>query len=352
TLGDAADTSGNFFISSIPPGDYVLIVSMIGYEIRKIPIRLLDSETKSLQIELSPKVLQGRQITVTARFPKEWAKNLKIFEKAFFGLTDFAKKCRLINPEVLDFRYDMSSGHFEATAEQPVRFANEALGYEVSFILERFTLDLASGNLYSVSQEENLVVLQEAGIQCKGILRFAPLQARNKKETQTWQKNRRRAYNGSFQHFLRSLWNDRVQEEGFEIFGTEFPHAKDEQKLKREDILHDVAKREEKLLSFPAYLKVVFKNESDPICQQVQLQLLERLNWTDEDQVDIALEQVYRKCGRQVSWLRIRNAGGILINKRGQVLSRNAEIEFAGYWKWNTLGESLPITYADSSIVN
>ncbi|RMD93215.1 MAG: carboxypeptidase-like regulatory domain-containing protein [Calditrichaeota bacterium] len=345
TLGDATDRDGRFSIPRIPPGHYQLIVSRIGYEMQKVPVHLAAAEHKEFTFKLKLKILPGGEVTVVAKFPKDWKRNLEIFENTFFGLTDFAKACKLLNPEVLDFKFNPKTGHFEASAEQPVRYINRALGYEVSFILEHYTLDMVNESLYAVVKDRNVVALQNAGYRCKGILKFKALPAKDEKEAKAWEKNRQTAYFGSFQHFLKSLWAGRLKQQGFEIFETPFPHAKTEHKIKIRDILHTTSDPGEKMLSFPGYLEVVYKKENDPICERMQRQVLDQMNISDDARQSLFIEKVYRECAHQVSWIKILNKGNIMINQQGQILTPEADLEFAGYWKWNSLAESMPINY-------
>jgi len=49
-----SDAQGKFQIASIPPGDYVLNVTTVGYRLLKKPFHLDASETKQFEIILSP----------------------------------------------------------------------------------------------------------------------------------------------------------------------------------------------------------------------------------------------------------------------------------------------------------
>jgi hypothetical protein len=50
-----------------------------------------------------------------------------------------------------------------------------------------------------------------------GIPRYQALTPRTKKELKLWQKNRQKAYSGSFDHFLQSLKEDEIEENGFQV---------------------------------------------------------------------------------------------------------------------------------------
>ncbi len=66
--GAATDADGRFFIINVPPGKYNLMARMIGYSTMKIEgIRVNVNSTTNLTFELSPEVIEGDEIVVTAK---------------------------------------------------------------------------------------------------------------------------------------------------------------------------------------------------------------------------------------------------------------------------------------------
>lgn len=343
TLGDATDKDGHFIIRRIPPGSYRIVVTMMGYETQEKEIVLSANEKKTVLFELKPMILKGKEVVVTAKYPKEWKKKLKIFERIFFGLGPYAKACKLINPEVLDFSYDPGSGHFEATAVQPIKYINKKLGYEVTLLLEKYEADLENENLYHVEIIKDLPVLKNAGYSCVGELKFKELTPQSSKENMEWQKNRLLAYRGSFRHFLVSLYYRRLKKEGFEIWGAKDFSARHDFKIKPKDILQNMPASNQKILTFKEFLKVIYKRETDQVCEEMRLALLDKLQPLDEAAYNYELYQIRRDCAHQISWLRLNDAVGLIFNAKGNFLAKN--IEFYGYWKWVNLSESLPADY-------
>jgi len=166
TRGDATDKKGNYVIENIKPGIYELVASLVGYEMQKMAVRLAGSKDRSIDFSLKPKILEGEEVTVTAEDAKEWRKKLKIFERIFFGITEFAKACKFQNPEVLDFEYARAKGNFQAFAVAPVVFVNNALGYEVTFFLEKYTAELYNDNYDYKVKADTLLRQGEAPDQC------------------------------------------------------------------------------------------------------------------------------------------------------------------------------------------
>ena len=106
TKGSATDEDGIFDIVNVPLGTYELIVSVMGYELQTRTIDLTKPLEKEFNFSLKSKPIEAPEINVTAEIPKEWKKHLGIFERYFLGLSSNASKCKILNPEVLDFEYD------------------------------------------------------------------------------------------------------------------------------------------------------------------------------------------------------------------------------------------------------
>lgn len=209
TIGDATDKEGRYLIENIPPGMYELVVTMIGYEAQKKKVELSNNRNVTLHFSLNPKILEGEEVVVTAEDAKEWQKNLRIFESVFFGVKEFAKECKLLNPEVLDFNYEWDSGHFRASAEQPFRVINHAPGYKVTVVQETFFVILEKTQT-SLLTVENVSYKKEA-LLFNGAIRFEELTAVDNDEKQAWIENRLLAYRGSQRHFLRALWEGKLK---------------------------------------------------------------------------------------------------------------------------------------------
>ncbi len=69
-MGAAADLDGYYYINNIPPGNYTVVVSAIGYEktvIKKVPIKI--DLTFSLDVKLTPKSVNAKEVVITAHRP-------------------------------------------------------------------------------------------------------------------------------------------------------------------------------------------------------------------------------------------------------------------------------------------
>jgi hypothetical protein len=199
TRGDATDKDGYYLIENIPPGAYDLVFSMIGYELKIVPVQFIETKSIKFDMKLRPQVIKGKEIEVQATVPKEWRKNLEKFTREFLGETKNAKKCSIINPEVLDFQTDQENKKFIAVTDSILIVENRSLGYRTHIILDAFRIS-----------EDSLIYSTYP--------RFEELISQDEQESRQWLENRRKTYKGSFRHFLSSLARGILEHEYFALF--------------------------------------------------------------------------------------------------------------------------------------
>ena len=70
TMGSASDIDGNYFIINIPPGNYEVRASLIGYSAVTIQnIRVSVDQTTKIDLSLSEEAVEMNDIVVTAQKP-------------------------------------------------------------------------------------------------------------------------------------------------------------------------------------------------------------------------------------------------------------------------------------------
>jgi len=346
TLGSITDKKGYYTIKNVPFGTYELVVSMMGYKLQKKTIQLYDLKERTYNFKLKPRVLPGEEVSITAKYPKEWKKNLKVFERVFFGVKKFAKECKFKNPEVLDFEYDRSSGQFKAFSDMPIMFLNNAMGYEVTFFIEEFMAKLYNDRLDDIFQAgDKKIIIKRGSLHWNGTIIFKEIKQTKRSEKRKWEKNRLVAYNGSKFHFFRSLCKSRLEDDGFEICGVERFSSSWENKLEIKDILKQTSNPSQFLLFFHNYLKITYKKESDDIKYHREIRINEMLN-PDFEHMERWRTDAMRECRYQHSWIDIENDEPIIIDSNGVIISgKNRLIVELGYWRWNAAAEWLPIEY-------
>ncbi|WP_165851985.1 carboxypeptidase-like regulatory domain-containing protein [Mucilaginibacter terrenus] len=197
SYGTASAEDGSFTLRGVKPGQYNLVVTVIGFEEYSKEV-LVGSGPINMQIELTPKVMMMRQVTIISN--ADWKKNYEQFKKEFIGVNDNAKLCKVVNPRVLDLVYFRKKQTLEASSDEFLIVENAALGYRTKFLLNSFSSDGISHTIYYSG---------------KALFEDLPGSEAQKKK---WKAKREEAYYGSPQHFYRSLYRNKLASEGFVMY--------------------------------------------------------------------------------------------------------------------------------------
>ncbi len=200
TIGSISDANGEFTLRNAKEGKYMLIIAYLGYKTVQHEITLTkEKPLQKLSFILIPEndMLDEVVIRKKRRSSRERITDFKRFRNIFIGMTKFAEKCTIENPEVLNYYYDKESEVFSVEADKPIIITNKALGYKIRYTLEKFEQSKKRSEYFGFTQYEEL----------KG----------SKRRKRKWKKNRQTAYQGSRMHFLRSLILANTREEGFII---------------------------------------------------------------------------------------------------------------------------------------
>jgi hypothetical protein len=196
SIGSATTEDGTFTLSGIRPGQYELVVTILGYEDYSKTV-LVGREPIKLDIELIQKPLQLREVVITSN--ADWKRNYEVFKRDFIGIDENAKKCKVVNPHVIDLVYNKPKQAVEASSDEFLIVENGALGYRVKFLLK----DFSTSKLTRIVSYEGRVLFEDL-----------PGSETQKK---IWHQKREDAYYGSTMHFYRSLYAGKMASEGFVI---------------------------------------------------------------------------------------------------------------------------------------
>jgi len=248
TWGSSTNKDGYYKIRQIPEGIHELVVTIIGYNyVSKSVLVKKDSQIK-FDFYLEPVIYETEATVVEGSIPTEWLKDLHFFKYYFMGKSNFAQDCEIENEEVLNFSRPNRT-FFLASAEKPLVIINNALGYRMDCVLVNFTYDQGS-DVWRWSIKP----------------KFTELKSENEDTVHKWKSNRRKAYQGSLYHFLRSFRNKLLNEEGFDIYPNVQAGQKIPMRLWRsiivdyDDYILPGILEKEKKLTFVNYLHVVYDN--------------------------------------------------------------------------------------------
>lgn len=197
TIGSASDDNGEFKITDVESGFYTLVISFLGYEEYISRVFIQPGTLINLGIvELPPKPLLLDSVHVVSSTSDEWAENYEIFEKIFLGESEHPGKIHIHNPEILSFNRGASNAYLNAETSGELHVENRALGYDLFITLVSFRWDL---------QENNGQFFFRS--------RVIESEPENKEQEDEWKELRKRTYNGSLRHFLRSLRADSYRDD-------------------------------------------------------------------------------------------------------------------------------------------
>ena len=199
TVGTVTNEKGDFVLRIPKSGSYDLIIKFSGYKTYTQSVQFFEPQTFEVnaKLEVETRVIKG--VTVTAKKDDEWRRNLEDFKMGFLGTSPFARQCKILNEEVINFYFDQENNTFEAFASEPLIIENKALGYRIKYVLEGY-----------------MVYFNEKYSSYWGYPSYEELRG-DKKPRARWLKNREVAYMGSVDHFFSSLFNNRLKEDGYMV---------------------------------------------------------------------------------------------------------------------------------------
>jgi CarboxypepD_reg-like domain len=196
SVGTNSDKNGYFELDITKYGSLPLTISALGY----YSVTLADSSReKPIDVYLAPKMFELNEVIVSAKSTvNERKANLKLFKKQFLGESYNGRNCVIQNEE--DITFKASGDTLKAYASKPILIVNNALGYKITYYLDKFEYYRKSKSfLY------------------KGSAIFNEDLAGEMLQKKYFEKRRKIAYLGSRSHFFSSLWTNTLKSNGFTI---------------------------------------------------------------------------------------------------------------------------------------
>lgn len=330
-----------------------LIISNIGYEPAFITIT--NSNYDKIKIYLERKTTTLEEVNVVPFEKDGWAKWGKYFTESFIGTSKFAQKTKILNPDMLRFRYNKSSKILTVVAKEPIQIDNKELGYFIAYDLISFRSNFS-----------------ENTIQFEGFSYFKDY----KRIDRSKRKRRREAYQLSMMRFIRSLYEHKWQEDGYvvrELTKKENLERKDAQgKLKtivalvnnkyegnwnsfyilQSEIVKDSVTKYQNIMRQPAFYDVLGKrltesdlekgslgNQSKEVHHQNYIHIINNNQKIDLDYFNF--NDAYDESSR----LKIADDSSIIINDQGNY-SPATQWSMEGFFAWySKVGNMLPLDY-------
>lgn len=194
--GTSTDSLGNFSLKGLENGNYNLIISFVGFETQVYPVAL---NGKDAHVSIGLKDL-AKQLEDVVIHLKSGNRNdqLKVFRKAFLGTDKNAKQTEILNEDKLRMHVDESGKILSAHSNEMLMIANNALGYNIKYLLKEFSYDKKTGDLHYV-----------------GYPVFEEMKSSSASQEKEWKENREKVYRFSLLRFYRTLGKRSLIQQGY-----------------------------------------------------------------------------------------------------------------------------------------
>lgn len=199
TIGTLTDSAGAFTMR-LPDGGYTISISYTGYDNESVRVnRQSADEEFTIEMNTESKSLEEVSVILDLEVKDGWEKFGQFFLENFIGKTNFSHGCVIKNPADLHFYLFKKRNTLKVISKEPVVVENFSLGYTLHFSIDSFTNNFTTKTSAFVGYPmfEEMVGTSE--------------------QKQLWETNRKNAYYGSLLHFMRVLYQKKLDEEGYEV---------------------------------------------------------------------------------------------------------------------------------------
>jgi hypothetical protein len=199
SIGCISNNNGEFVMEKIPIGKYDLIVSCLGYE----PfVQTIESGNLPvfITVKLKTKIKELAEVVVETYDKDGWKKWGNFFLENFIGKSSNATNCKILNKDVIKFKYSHKQNVLNAFALEPLIIQNKSLGYNIKFELQVFSYDYNKRLLFYA-----------------GYPFFQEMDTKRTRQQKRWNERRDETYYGSMMHFMRALFRNKLKENEFEV---------------------------------------------------------------------------------------------------------------------------------------
>ena len=326
TRGTTSLKDGRFTIKRVPPGRYELVVSMMGYAPQRRSVTLSSKSVSLRTIHIKQKAIMGETVTITVERNHRWRKQLAHFKEIFLGSSPRAQKCRMLNPEMLSFK-ETGNGGFSARADAGLEIENRALGYKITFFMDRFSVTGAGALSY------------------EGDSQFSDLIPADSAQAKTWRKAREHAFHGSLSHFLRAAAAGTLNESGFLVYalnGLPTPrHTVTRQPVVEDSISAPGDVDHEALLRLPPFMQILYTHTPEPDFYTRIRKSLRRQFGADY------IRGPSKTTLYPTSYLEVHSKK-LIVHRDGYIYTPQLLTTY-GYWAWERMADMLPLDYTPDS---
>ena len=305
TLGTVTNADGNFSLR-LKNGGYDLVISYTGYQTKRQRVSNGTAENENMTIELQEQDKSLTEVVVSgsAEVADGWNKYGQFFIDNFIGTTPNASQCNIENKDVVKFYFYKKRNKLKVKAASNLIITNNALGYKIKYQLDSFVYDYTA----KISSYTGYPLFEE--------MTGTP------EQQETWNKNRFATYIGSRLHFMRSLYDSTLHDEGFTLELLDENNKPTELKNPYDSQYYSVDSGDV-VINIKGRLRVNYKNHVP-------------------DKKYLLQNNFPLATAVQISALDITD--GFTIEENGYFYEQS-EVVNMGYWAWKKLAEALPYDY-------
>jgi hypothetical protein len=346
--GTVTTVNGTFDLKGIPVGKYDLIISSVGYNTQVYSFSS-DKLPLHLKIYLEPKATELDAVIVEPYEKDGWENWGKFFIENFIGTTEASKLCKIRNYETLRFRHSKKKNILTVVADDPLVIENRELGYRITYQLENFVYDFNKATLFYL-----------------GYTLFEDMAKDTLNIPKRFLRERRAAYKGSIVHFIRSLYNNALVENGFEVKRVERIHNHEKERVRT--LIRGKSHFRENTDSSEYYNKILRQEDYEDIYSRYNLNADSLVSITAEKQhvmyFDKYIQVMFRAGVEERGYLQLTGQNRNRYHPRSLVslmtgspvtIERNGscypptEFFSSGYWSWSEkISHLLPTDYDDA----
>lgn len=328
TLKTETNQKGEFEIT-LPNGQYNLIIRADLFENY---IQSVDSkQNQFIKITLDSENILLQETVVHSISKENWKYYLQTFLKLFLGSNEAAKKCKIENEKDLRFSYDKVTNELRATSKNPLIISNNYLGYKIEYDLIDFNVDYKSNYVLTL-----------------GTAFFKELKG-SSSQIKKWKQNREKSYLGSVTHFIKAIYDNKLEEEGYDVKRLVRKENPDYIKFKEETLLGGriIDKVPPKIITYLVNQKVPYdslKNVDRNNNQYLNFKGLYSVEYKKEkEDLDYAKQNGQQYVSNQLSIFAIKD--DLLKIEENGTYYHPANLIVEGYWSWEKIANMVPMDY-------
>ncbi|MEO5593340.1 MAG: carboxypeptidase-like regulatory domain-containing protein [Chitinophagaceae bacterium] len=199
SAGTFTNDKGLFNLTRPAAGKFTLVVSCIGYE-TLVKYLQVGTNIRGIVIELTRKAADLDEVIVTPAEKNGWITWGDLFIEHFIGNSSYGRNCKIKNPKVLKFRRNERDNFLTVSANAPIIIENKSLGYTIRYDLKEFKYYFTENTVFY----SGYALFEETG-------------KANDKMKLKYKETRAKVYAVSLLHFMRSLYTETTEAEGFRI---------------------------------------------------------------------------------------------------------------------------------------